>query len=414
MTQDAVKLSAVIGPAFYEVHKALKQQNFVYYFLKGGRGSLKSSFVSIEIILGMMQDEAANAVALRKVGVNLAESVYEQLKWAISMLGVDHLWKEKLSPLELEYLPTGQKIKFRGADKPKKIKSTKFSKGYCKYLWYEECDEFQGMEEIRVINQSLMRGGDAFTVFYTYNPPKSARNWVNEEVLTERPGRMVHHSTYLQAPPEWLGAQFIADAEDLKKNKPEAYRHEYLGEVTGTGAEVFSNLTLRTISDEEIQSFDRIARGLDWGFAADPLHYTENHYDKKHKRLYIFYEIQQIRLPNWKAAELVKARNKSNKLIICDSAEPKSIAEFASYGINVTGARKGPDSVDYGIKWLQDLNEIIIDPDRCPNTAREFSHYELERDKEGNLLGSYPDKDNHSIDATRYSRELDIRNVKIR
>ena len=382
--------------------------------LNGGRGSTKSSFVSIEIILGMMKDKNANGVALRKVGVNLKDSVYEQLQWAIKVLGVDNYWQSKLSPLELVYIPTGQRIVFRGADKPKKIKSTKFRNGYCKYIWYEEVDEFCGMEEIRIINQSLMRGGEDFCVFYSYNPPKSQRNWINKEVLEDNPDRVVHHSTYLTVPKEWLGEQFIREAEHLKKTKPDIYDHEYMGLVTGTGGEVFRNITIRTISDDEIGQFDHISRGIDWGYASDPFHYTVNHYDKTRSRLYIFYEIQLVGLSNEKAAKIVKAENKNNSLVICDSAEPKSIAEFNNHGIKVVGAKKGPDSVEYGIKWLQDLEEIIIDKTRCPNTAREFLNYELEPDGNDGFKAHYPDKDNHSIDAVRYSRENDMRNVRVR
>lgn len=409
-----IKLTNIIAPSFYTIHNDIKNNNHTHYWLKGGRGSTKSSFISIEIILGMMKDKNANCVALRKVGFNLKDSVYEQFKWAISVLGVDNYWQFRLNPLEIRFILTGQKIIFRGADNPKKIKSTKFSKGYCKYIWYEELDEFNGMEEVRTINQSLMRGGEKFFVFYSYNPPKSNRNWVNSEGLNENKGRLTHHSTYLTVPKKWLGEQFFIEAEYLKNTKPDIYKHEYLGEVIGTGGEVFNNITIRNISDNEIKAFDRIARGLDWGYAVDPLHYTVNHYDKTRKRLYIFYEIHAVSMSNRKVAELIKSENKNNKIIVCDSAEPKSIAELNDYGIKVVGAKKGPDSVEYGIKWLQDLEEIIIDPVRCPNTAREFNSYELEQDKEGNFKAVFPDKNNHSIDAVRYSREFDMRNVKVR
>lgn len=362
-----------------------------------------------------MKDQNANAVVLRKVGQTLQSSVYEQLQWAVEVLGVGQYWESKLSPLEMKYIADGHenKIVFRGADKPKKIKSTKFRRGYCKYVWYEEVDEFGGMEEIRTINQSLLRGGSNFVVFYSYNPPQSQSNWVNEEVLEKRNDRLVHHSTYLTVPQEWLGEQFLIEAEHLKAVKPQAYQHEYMGEVTGTGGEVFTNLTIREITDDEIALFDHIARGIDWGYAADPFHYTVNHYDKTRRRLYIFYEIQMLKLSNRKAAELVKAENKRNKLIICDSAEPKSIAEMLGYNLKVLGAKKGADSVEYGIKWLQDLEEIVIDPIRCPNTAREFLEYELEKDANGNFKGHFPDKNNHSIDAVRYSREFDMKNIKV-
>lgn len=408
------KLSDIIAPSFYEVHKDIKQQRHTHYWLKGGRGSTKSSFASTEIILGMMKDKNANCVALRKVGMNLKDSVYEQLEWAIKMLGVEMYWQSKLSPLELIYIQTGQRIIFRGADKPRKIKSTKFRNGYCKYIWYEEVDEFGGMEELRTINQSLMRGGESFCVFYSYNPPQSQRNWVNEEVLKQRADRLVHHSNYLDVPRNWLGEQFFIEADHLKAVNEKAYNHEYMGEVTGTGGEVFTNIVLRPIVDDEIKLFDRIARGLDWGYATDPFHYTVNHYDKTRRRLYIFYEIYAVSMSNRKAAQLIQKENKSNKIIICDSAEPKSIAEVSEYGLRVIGAKKGPDSVEYGIKWLQDLEAIIIDPVRCPNTAREFYGYELEKDANGEFKAKFPDKDNHSIDAVRYSREDDMRNVRVR
>jgi PBSX family phage terminase large subunit len=265
------------------------------------------------------------------------------------------------------------------------------------------------MEEIRIINQSLMRGGEQFVVFYTYNPPNRVNAWVNEEILIERPDRKVHHSTYLTVPREWLGEQFFIEAEHLKKVNEKAYRHEYLGEVTGTGGEVFTNVTARQIDNEEIKAFDRIRRGLDFGYAVDPAAYVVCHFDKTRRRLYIFHEIFQVGLSNRKLAELIKKENKSNKLVVADSAEPKSIAELRGYGINIRGAKKGPDSVDYGIKFLQDLEEIIIDPERCPNTLREFVNYELEKDKDGNFKAEFPDKNNHTIDAVRYALEDDMR-----
>lgn len=410
-----IRLKELIAPSFYEIHQDLKEKKHTHYWLKGGRGSTKSSFISIEIVLGMMKDRNANAVVLRKVGQTLQGSVYEQLQWAVQVLGVEAFWQSKINPLQMKYTAEGKenKIVFRGADKPKKIKSTKFRKGYCKYVWYEEVDEFGGMEEIRNINQSLLRGGEDFCVFYSYNPPKSQRNWVNEEILQQREDRLVHHSTYLTVPKQWLGEPFFIEAQHLQKVKPDSYRHEYLGEVIGTGGEVFTNITIKEITEEEMIRFDHIARGIDWGYAADPFHYTVNHYDKTRKRLYIFYEIQKLNLSNKKAAEMIKAENKNNAMIVCDSAEPKSIAEMYEYGLKVMGAKKGADSIDYGIKWLQDLEEIVIDPKRCPNTAREFMEYEIERDSNGNLKGKFPDKNNHSIDAVRYSREYDMKHVRV-
>lgn len=412
-----VSLKDLIAPQFYSIHWDILEGKHTHYKMYGGRGSTKSSFVSIEIIYGMMQDPNANAACFRKVKDTLAESVFEQLLWAIDALEVSHLWKVTLSPLRLTYKPTGQRIVFRGCDDPNKSKSIKVRKGYFKYIWYEERAEFPGDEDERKINQSLMRGGDKYVVFYTWNPPKSLNSWVNQDVLEEREDTLCNHSTYLTVPREWLGEQFFIEAEELRKRKILAYRHEYLGEAIGNGGKVFDNITIRKITDEEIAMFDKIRQGLDFGFAADPLAYERMHLNKKQRRLYIFGEVYQTNLRSSKAVEYIKILNPENKIITADSEEPRSIDTFNELGLRVVGAKKGPGSVDHGIAYLSDdLDEIIIDPVRCPNAAREFNSYELEKDKNGNFKGGYPDKDNHSIDAVRYGLEGDItmKKAKIR
>lgn len=412
-----VSLKDLIAPQFYSIHWDILEGKHTHYKLYGGRGSTKSSFVSIEIIYGMMQDPNANAACFRKVKDTLAESVFEQLLWAIDALEVSHLWKVTLSPLRLTYKPTGQRIVFRGCDDPNKSKSIKVRKGYFKYIWYEERAEFPGDEDERKINQSLMRGGDKYVVFYTWNPPKSLNSWVNQDVLEEREDTLCNHSTYLTVPREWLGEQFFIEAEELRKRKILAYRHEYLGEAIGNGGKVFDNIIIRKITDEEVAMFDKIRQGLDFGFAADPLAYERMHLNKKQRRLYIFGEVYQTNLRSSKAVEYIKILNPENKIITADSEEPRSIDTFNELGLRVVGAKKGPGSVDHGIAYLSDdLDEIIIDPVRCPNAAREFNSYELEKDKNGNFKGGYPDKDNHSIDAVRYGLEGDItmKKAKIR
>lgn len=400
-----VRLSEVIAPSFYDLHKDIKQDKHTHYWLKGGRGSTKSSFVSEELITGIMRNSEANAVVIRKVGLYLKDSVYEQLLWAISKLGVERYWQEKLSPLELVYVPTGQRIIFRGADKPKKLKSTKVRSGYIRYVWYEETDEFNGIEEIRTINQSLLRGGETFTVFYTFNPPKSQRNWINSEVLVPQDDKIVHHSDYRSVPPEWLGEQFLIEAKHLEEINPDHYRHEYLGEVTGTGAEVFTNITIRPITDEEIKSFDHIKRGIDWGYGADPFVYIAAHFNSKRNRLFVFYEFFRCAAKYDVIANAIRKENTQNGTIIAESAEPRSNDELRDRGFHIRTAVKGPGSVEHGITWLQNLEEIVIDGTRCPNAAREFNEYELDRDSRGELKADFPDKNNHTIDAIRYALE---------
>lgn len=404
-------LSKCIGKAFYGVHKDIQAGKHTYYDLTGGRGSLKSSCVSVEIIYNMMKKENKNkhAVIYRKVGDTLETSVFSQIEWAIDILGVSRLWKLTKSPMRAEYLPTGQKIIFKGLDKAAKSKSIKVPFGYIGYLWFEEFDEFSGEEEIRKVQQSVIRGGNDFVVFKSMNPPKSRQNWANDYIEKEklRKDTLVSQTTYLTSPKEWLGQQFIDDAEWLKMVNPKAYEYEYLGIPIGNGTEVFDNLEIRQITDEEIARFDRLYRGVDWGWFPDPFHYGCMHYDSTRMILYIFEEFRTNKMRNSETGKILKDKFNLSRydVVTCDSAENKSIADYRSYGINARGADKGPDSVRYGMKWLQSLIKIVIDPVRCPETAKEFKKYEYELDKEGNPTSVYPDANNHSIDMTRYAME---------
>lgn len=404
-------LTDCIGPAFYTVHNDIKNHRHTYYDLTGGRGSLKSSFISIEIVQGLMKKENANkhAVVYRRVGDTLETSVFSQIEWAIDKLGVSHLWKLTKSPMRAIYLPTDQRIIFKGLDHAQKSKSIKVPFGYIGYLWFEEFDEFAGEEEIRKVQQSVIRGGDEFIVFKSMNPPKSRQNWANDYIEKEkiRSDTLVSQTTYLTSPKEWLGQQFIDDAEWLKEVNPKAYEHEYMGIPVGTGTEVFDNLEIREITDEEIARWDNLYRGVDWGWYPDPFHYGCMYYDSRRLILYIFEEFRTNKMKNADTAQVLKDEFNLGRydVVTCDSAEEKSIADYRSYGINARAAEKGPGSIRYGMKWLQSLVKIVIDPKRCPETAEEFKKYEYELDKEGNPTSNYPDKKNHSIDMTRYAME---------
>ena len=403
--QKKINIADLIAPSFDEVFFDVEQHLHTFYLLAGGRGSAKSSFVGgIRIPVSVMEDPNIHAVVIRKVGNTIKNSVLPQIVWGLEQMGILDRFRIKMSPPEITYKPTGQKILFFGLDDPAKVKSIKLPFGYVGIVWFEELDQFSGMEEIRNVLQSLLRGGPSYQVFGTYNPPKSRNNWVNEEILVDDPDRLVHHSTYLTVPEDWLGPQFLAEAEKLKAKNEMAYRHEYLGEVTGTGGAVFENVEDMRMPDELISQFDRRYYGLDFGFAVDPLAFVAMNYDAKHEDLYIFDEIYRQKLTNRQAAAQIGARYNDCR-IIADSAEPKSIVEMRGLGLNVAGARKGPDSVDHGMKWLQNLAHIYIDKRRCPNTYREFIGYEYERNREGQFISAYPDVDNHAIDAVRYGME---------
>ena len=274
MDNNSISLKDIIAPAFYEVFWDILDEKHTYYDLYGGRGSTKSSFVGVMVPFLMMQDAEngimSNTVIFRKVGNTLRESVYEQIAWGIDALGANELWDTSVSPMQYTYKPTGQKIIFRGLDKAKKTKSIKASKGYFKYLWFEELDEFSGIEEIRTVQQSVLRGGSKFVVFKTFNPPISRSNWANVYVEEPRADSYRHKSDYRSVPVEWLGQQFIDDAEHLRKTNQRAYDHEYLGLPVGLGTNIFELLEIREITDEEIQSFQSIYQGQDWGWYPDP------------------------------------------------------------------------------------------------------------------------------------------------
>lgn len=407
-----IRLSEKIGSAFYEVARDVFKHGHTHYDFSGGRGSLKSSTVSVLVPLLLINNPNTHALVLRKVANTIRDSVYAQYIWAIGELGMAAYWEAKVSPMELIYKPTGQKIMFRGADDPMKIKSIKVPFGYIAVTHFEEKDQFAGRAEIRTILQSTMRGGSKFWNFESYNPPISRDNWANKDSLEERSDRLCHKSTYLQAPPEWLGQQFIDEAEHLKATDERAYQHEYLGIPVGTGGNVFDRLEFREITDEEVSRFDKIYQGVDFGWFPDPFAFIRLHYDKARETIYLLDEIYQNKLSNEQSATIIKQRRYGNVRVICDSAEPKSVADLRAMGLPAYEAVKGPGSVEYGMKFLQ-RRTIVIDRKRTPHAYDEFVGYEYERNKDGDIISGYPDANNHLIDATRYALEPVIRRMGV-
>lgn len=415
MSEISISLKDMIAPKFREVHMAIKKGDYTYYVLKGGRGSGKSTTIAIELILELIK-YPITILCVRKVGNTLAESCYEQLKEAVSMMRLDKYFKFNQSPLRITYKPRGNTIIFRGADDPSKIKSIKMSKFPITTLWIEELAEFKTEEEVSSIEQSILRAeladGLEYKIIYSYNPPKRRQSWVNKrfESAIQPDNLYLHKSTYLDNP--YISKAFVDEADHVKELKPLKYKHEYLGEPIGSGVVPFDNLEFRELSDAEVINFDNIRMGLDWGYATDPFACVRLHYDKTRRRIYIFDEIYRVKMSNREAAEEIKRRGWTDTRIICDSAEPKSTEEMRGYGLKCDGAKKGQGSVEYGEKWLDDLDAIVIDPRRCPNTTKEFENIDYDTDKDGNPLNRLVDKDNHTIDAVRYAMTLDMRQSK--
>lgn len=394
------------------------------YTFTGGRASTKSSFISIVIVVLITIFPKLNALVVRKTAKTLRRSVFEQIVWAIDKLHLRYtkerktgfkIPKSEVSALPITYIRkdgTKQQIIFAGCDDPEKIKSIKVSQGYFGILWVEEKTEFTpaDLQNVRI---SALRGGDTFYIFESYNPPSAARHWCNREAATYDPNRVVINTTYLDIPPEWLGAAILHDIEQTKATNKRAYENIYLGLATGSGQNIFENVELREITDDEIKAFDFLYCGIDWGYYPDPFAFSVSSYNAPKQELFIFDELYLNKRGNYDAfKDLTKhmeiaGLDIANDRITADSAEPKSIADFRSWGGNVRGAIKGIGSRDTSFKWLQGLKKIVIDPRRCPRMADEFTLYEHEIDKRtGEIMSGYPDgQPDHGIDTIRYALE---------
>lgn len=393
-----------IPDKFHSVIRDIRDKKHLEYVFKGGRGSTKSTTVAMTIVELLKNNHDVHAVVCRKVGNTIKDSVYNKIKWAIGKQEFTEEFDSKLSPMEITLKSTGQKIYFRGADDPDKIKSINPEFGYIGILWFEELDQFAGPEEIRKIEQSAIRGGDLAWIFKSFNPPKTMNNWANKYVLEPKENRIVHSSTYLDVPPEWLGQPFIDEAEHLKEVNPNAYEHEYGGVPNGNGGNVFEYLEIREITNEEISHMDRIYPGVDYGWFPDAYCYLRTYYDSAREKIYLLDELYVNKWSNAKTADWIKKKGYDDYTMICDSAEPKSVTDYRDAGLPARGAIKGPGSVEYGFKFLQ-TKTIVIDPRRTPNAYKEITEYEYERDKEGNVISGYPDGNDHAISALRYAYE---------
>lgn len=407
-----IQSSELFPSAFNNDFRAIINHDFTYYCEAGGRGSCKSSFISIALVTLLLSHENANALVLRKVFNTLRDSVYSQLVWAIEKLQVAHLFRFTKSPLEMVKIDTGQKIIFRGADEPVRIKSIKLERGYFALTWFEELSEFT-QNDVHTITLSTMRGGNQFWVFYSYNPPASPRHWCNVEFQKVQKNRLVHFSDFRAVPALWLGEPFLQSARDMKKHNERAYKNIFLGEATGSGSLVFENIECRKITDAEKNNFEFIYHGVDFGYFPDPFCYVAMSYNAKTKTLFIFGELYLYKHSNFDAykrlCDYMQALDFSigDERITADSAEPKSIADFREYGANMRGAIKGRGSLDAGMKWLQGLKKIVIDNECAPKCANEFSLYEYDIDKKsGEVLEGFPQgQSDHAIAAVRYALE---------
>ena len=413
-----IKSDTLFAKKYNNAFRAIMSNKKERYTFTGGRASCKSSFISLVIIILIVMFPTYNALILRKTAKTLRRSVFEQIVWAINKLGLAKRFKvpkSQTAALPITYVRKNgqtQYIIFAGSDDPEKLKSIKVSNGYFAILWIEEKTEFT-QTELQNIKISVLRGGKTFYIFESYNPPSATRHWCNHEANTQDHNRMIIHSTYKDIPNEWLGDAILHDIKQTKLNNQRAYQNIYLGIVTGTGQNVFENVELREITDEEIATFDYLYSGIDWGYYPDPFAFTTSSFNPSKQTLYIFDELYIKKQGNYEAFQALSKHMKDNRMnivedrITADSAEPKSVADFRSWGGNVRGAIKGIGSREASFKWLQGLKKIVIDPTRCPHVADKFTLYEYEIDKHtGEIMNGYPDgQPDHGIDTVRYALE---------
>ena len=388
--------------------------------------STKSSFVTMCIVLGMIRDAQyayqrkkmgdkrwisymTHAIVYRKIAADLRISVYNQFIWSIEKLGLTDKFKFSVSPLRITYKATGQMIDFRGLDDPIKSKSIKAPFGFYKYNFFEELNQFDGIEEIRSVRQSIERGGPggehgAFVHLAAFNPPEQIQNWANYQARKIVPGRKVYHSDYRSVPVSWLSEQFFRQAEILRLDNEQKYRHEYLGEATGTGGNIFTNVVDRRITDEEIaQHHDDMLWACDFGLT-DPTVLCGCWYSKMERSLYCAIEVYKSGMLLDEIEKKFREAHFGWNYIMADSASPQMIMELENRGLPMLPVTKYKDSIKHGLHWLRNLRHIYIDQIRCPNGFRELTLYEFEKLKGTDQFTERPVAGNdHYIDSLRYA-----------
>ena len=411
MAVQEINLNSHVPEVYRDYLIDYLEDSFSEYVMKGGRGSVKSSVAGLMVVLKVINGEG-NALCIRRHKITLRDSCYADIQVTIERLNLNEEFSAKLSPMEITHIPTGLTIYFRGLDDPTKIKSIRPKKGNFVVLWVEEANEVEGKAKIRNVQQSVGRGlGGRLSTIITYNPDESPDNWANKAYEYNKDEDIaVLHTTYLQVPKEWLGELFIKNALKLKETDLDAYRNEYLGEIVTSKGTIFKNVKPLKSGMEFDRS--RLYRGIDFGYSDDPTSYTVWAYDKKLHAIYLAFEFYGHGVSLEELAEevlkehqeVMKSWSKRTSFalrVYCDNSEPRSRDTLRKLGVRgAESCTKGPDSVRHGIKWLQGLTGIYIPEDT--NTYREFKGYTKPKNKNGEYLNVYPDKDNHTIDSTRY------------
>lgn len=375
-----------------------------YRVCKGSRASKKSKTTALWYIYNMMKFRDSNLLVVRKTYRTLKDSCYTELKWAAKRLRVDHLWEFTKSPLEATYKPTGQKIYFRGLDDPLKVTSITVDVGYLCWCWIEESYEITNEADFDMLDESI-RGEVPDWLFkqvtLTFNP-WNEKIWIKKRFFdADDPDVLAMTTNYMCN--EWLDDADKAVFERMKKNNPRRFQVAGLGNWGIVDGLVFENWREESFDLDRVQGC-KTAFGLDFGYSVDPTAFVVAFIDLDNFKLYIYDEMYETRLGNMQIYEKIEAMGYSKEKITADSAEPKSIDELKRLGLRrIKAARKGKDSINNGIQFIQNF-EIIVHP-RCVNFLTEISNYTWQKDKFGNQVNKPIDDFNHLMDALRYSCE---------
>lgn len=377
-----------------------------YKVVKGSRASKKSSTQSLKVIMEIMENPCINWLVVRKTERTLRDSCFAQLKWAMRQLKVERYFKCSVSPLEITYIPTGQKILFRGLDDPLKVTSITVEVGALCRLWIEEAYEIMSEDAFNRLDESIrgqLPDGLYHQVVLTFNP-WSDRHWLKKRFFDE-PSENVLAMTTNYLCNEFLSESDLVLFEEMKKN-PKRYQVAGLGNWGVVEGLVYENWKEQEFNVDAIrgQTGIKSAFGLDFGYTVDPTALVCMLVDMVNKKIYIFDELYETGLTNQQLASRIKAMGYAKEKIRADSAEPKSIEELYQEGLKgIIGARKGKDSILNGIQRIQDY-ELIVHP-RCVNVLRELSTYQWAKDRFEKYTGKPEDENNHAMDAMRYSVE---------
>ena len=395
---------------------------------KGSRRSKKSKTMALWVIYNMMKHSQANTLVVRKTYRTLKDSCFTELRWAAKRLQVEHLWQFKESPLEATYIPTGQKIYFRGLDDPLKITSIAVEVGVLCWMWIEEAYEITSEDDFDTLAESML--GDCpedlwKQITLTFNP-WSDKHWLKKKFF-DSPDEDTLAMTTNYLCNEWLSPADRKVFEDMKRKNPRRYKVAGLGDWGVTDGLVYENWkeqSFTLINKKEYNDMPEDKRpenpvfsdgldsafGLDFGYTNDPTAFFCGFLSLSEKKLYVWDELYKKGLSNRAINSEITQMGYAKERITADSAEPKSIDELKGLGLRIGGAKKGKDSVNNGIQWIQDL-EIIIHP-RCVNFLMEISTYQWKKDKFDKKLNEPEDDNNHLMDAMRYGLEKYIQKNK--